>query len=194
MTPPPPFSSSLRLANIEDLPRIGIVAVGGFYHSPDFEFERPRHDDFPHDTLANYRAFYRHAILDPGALVLVSEDDYDEQESEAVHRALRDIYPAPADQRPAHKLGKGRVIVGVASLVLEADVKRHAEFLPDGTVDSLWNTCMLTNVGVGLGPVPDIHLESPDDRERDKSGEAGEQFEKYLTAPEERYLGPRGLQ
>lgn len=102
----PKMTHGLRLANPSDLPRIGIVAAAGFYHSPIFHFERPQHASCLLDTLADYRATFQRAILDPASAVLVVEDDYNAEEVDATYGALSLIHTKLQDQSASEKTSK----------------------------------------------------------------------------------------
>ncbi|CAD6581454.1 MAG: hypothetical protein ASARMPREDX12_000470 [Alectoria sarmentosa] len=96
----PPMTWGLRLANHSDLPRIGLVAAAGFYHSPIFHFDRPRHASYLLYTLADYRTTYQRATLDPASAVLVVEDDYNAEEVGATYGALSLIHIKLQDKNP----------------------------------------------------------------------------------------------
>src|SRR2546421_1908472 len=69
-----PSLGSLRLATVQDVPRIGIVAAASFYHSPYFHYQRPDYQKFPFDTVASYRTQFMDAILGNDSVVIVAED------------------------------------------------------------------------------------------------------------------------
>ncbi|CAO2650933.1 Nn.00g092300.m01.CDS01 [Neocucurbitaria sp. VM-36] len=108
---PLPSVERVRLATLEDLHRISIVAAAAFFWSPTFRFQRPRYNDFPLDTIASYLVEYKAAIKDPACAVLVAEDVLEEDEAKDVYEALRFAY-GPKSPRQ-----KG--IVGVCSLSLK---------------------------------------------------------------------------
>ncbi|KAF1852077.1 uncharacterized protein K460DRAFT_402071 [Cucurbitaria berberidis CBS 394.84] len=108
---PLPSVEGVRLATLEDLHRISIVAAAAFFWSPTFRFQRPRHGEFPSDTIASYWADYKAAITDPACAVLVAEDVLEEDEANDIYEALRFAY------RPNPPRQKG--IVGVCSLSLK---------------------------------------------------------------------------
>ncbi|ORY00360.1 hypothetical protein BCR34DRAFT_112754 [Clohesyomyces aquaticus] len=125
-----PFNT-LRLATLNDLPRVALVAAAGFYHSPTFQFQRPYYAEFPHDTVAAYWNEYRKAILDPATVVLVSEDMWDPNESQAVYEALRRI--AAFNHRPSPTC---KVIVGICSINLKPGSWRIGQFQTGNHVHS----------------------------------------------------------
>ena len=127
LPPPPPFPTSVRLATLDDLPRLAFVAAAGFYHSQFFAFQRPRFNEYPKDTLANYKDQCLTHIVDPSQILLVAEADYDENEGEAVNQILRDADASAGlpEQRAGHP---GKVIVGYAVILLKNDVKRIGTF------------------------------------------------------------------
>ncbi|KAF2636391.1 hypothetical protein P280DRAFT_459722 [Massarina eburnea CBS 473.64] len=111
----PPFDD-LRLATLEDLPRIATVAAAGFFHSPTFRYQRVYHAEYPDDTLASYWAEYRSSILNPACAVLVAEDTFAEDEGRHVYEALRGATtycPATASPVRGHS-----VVVGIASIAI----------------------------------------------------------------------------
>ncbi|OCK75543.1 hypothetical protein K432DRAFT_337236 [Lepidopterella palustris CBS 459.81] len=123
----PHLFDHIRLARLEDLDRIAIVAAAGFYHSPVFQFQRPYHDDYPEDTLASYHAEYEAAILDPNAAVLVAEDLPEDLESENVYEALRRVCPLTPEPG-----ANGKAIVGVLSITLQPGSKWSGQLQPKG--------------------------------------------------------------
>lgn len=127
-----PELGGLRLARLSDLPRIGIVAAAGFYRSPVFQYQRPYHDLFVHDTVSNYKGAYLRSIWDPNSIVLVVEDTMDWNEADHVHAALRKAYPTLEDQVAPGSLGAGKAIVGVASVSLRPGSQRAGQFQPKG--------------------------------------------------------------
>ena len=108
---PFPSVERVRLATLEDLHRISIVAAAAFFWSPTFRFQRPRYNDFALDTIASYLVEYKAAIKDPACAVLVAEDVLEEDEAKDVYEALRFAF-GPKSQ---HQKG----IVGVCSLSLK---------------------------------------------------------------------------
>jgi hypothetical protein len=144
MTPSVPAFGRLRLAKLSDLRRIGFVAAASFYHSTFFPYSRPFFADYPSDTAASYRAEYQEGILDPKKIVLVALEDPKDNEVDSVYDALKRIYPekiVPSDD------DDGQVIVGVVSMSLEMDPKRHGKFQPEGrlvTCDRQWRELITT--------------------------------------------------
>jgi hypothetical protein len=108
--------NGVRLATLEDLDRISIVAASAFFWSPTFRFQRPHYRDFPADTIASYRIEYEKAIRDPTCVVIVAEDILESDEAEHVYEALRYRF---AHQSPI--LGQ-ESIVGVCSFTLKPDL------------------------------------------------------------------------
>jgi hypothetical protein len=107
----PPSINGVRLAKLEDLARISIVAAAAFFWSPTFRFQRPHYRDFPADTVASYAIEYEKAIRDPACVVLIVEDVLEPDEAEHVYEALR-----PALRPP---LSGEKGIVGVCSFTLK---------------------------------------------------------------------------
>lgn len=108
---PVPSINGVRLATLNDLHRISIVAAAAFFWSPTFKFQRPRYKHFPADTVASYRVEYENAILAEDIVVLVAEDILESDEAEHVYDALRSACSASC----AGKKG----IVGVCSFKLK---------------------------------------------------------------------------
>jgi len=128
MNSPPPasFPPSIRPALLTDIPRIGLVAAAGFYHSNLYAYMRPHFSSYPNDSIADYRVKFSRLILDPGFIVLVAEDMYLEDEREKVYPALKDVYYKEG-------MGKGkRVIVAVMSVRLQGGSRWIGGFLPEG--------------------------------------------------------------
>ena len=136
-SPPPRFSTSVRLARYSDVSRIGVVAASSFYHSPFFHYERPYYEKYPHDTLSSYRNSFRKAILDPDAIVLVAEDSLDRNEAGAVYNSLAADYPPFSEQIPRDVLETGKVIVAVSSFTLLPGSPWHGQFQPEGAQDRI---------------------------------------------------------
>jgi len=111
-SPVVPSFDRLRLATMEDLPRIATVAAAGFFHSPTFQYQRRRYAEYPDDTLLSYSTQYAASILDPQCIVLVAEDRLVDTEGGQVYDALR---RAAAYIPGAGPLGV-QVVVGVASV------------------------------------------------------------------------------
>lgn len=110
-----PSLYTVRLATLQDVPRMGFVAVAGFRHTQIFEFERPYYEEHPQDALDSVSQLFRDAILDANTVVLVAEDEYDDDEKNHVPRA-----------RP-EKPGQ-RVIVGIGSWRYEPGSARMGQF------------------------------------------------------------------
>lgn len=110
---PLPNVDGVRLANLEDLPRISIVAAAAFFWSPSFRFQRPCYKEFPEDTIASYWNEYEAAIQDPTCVVLVTEDILEADEAEHIYEALRSACP------PSMPGQQG--IVGVCSINLKPE-------------------------------------------------------------------------
>lgn len=123
-----PDVDGVRLATLNDLPRIAIVAAAAFFWSPTFRFQRPHYQEFPADTLASYWAEYEEAIKDPACVVLVTEDVLDAGEAEHVYKALQ---PACLLYFPRHK-----GIVGVCSIMLKPNSCYVGHFQPAGKLIS----------------------------------------------------------
>ncbi|KAF2873041.1 hypothetical protein BDV95DRAFT_491126 [Massariosphaeria phaeospora] len=125
MSPKPllPSFGHVRLATLEDLPRIAPVAAAGFFWSPTFQFQRPLHAKFPNDTIASYWDEYQAAIRDPGSVVIVAEDLVDEKEDGGVYEALR-----TASAYSACLVVGVQVVVGVCSINLRPGSPHIGQF------------------------------------------------------------------
>jgi hypothetical protein len=121
-----PSLPGIRVARPSDLPRIGLVAASGFYHSPVFQYQRPYHAHFPEDTLCSYLEEYRTALLAPDCIVIVAEDVSTSSESDYIYPALRDISTDSATQPNIS------TVVGVASLMLPKDSWSHGRYNVEG--------------------------------------------------------------
>ncbi|KAJ4312732.1 hypothetical protein N0V84_009794 [Fusarium piperis] len=124
--PAPPLGL-LRLASPADILRIGIVAAAGFRYSPVFDWERPKHAQFPQDTLLSYRHEFSSVIKSPEHIVLVATDRFDPTEGEKTSAIIpRDngwVAPEPGDD--------GEVVVGVACWKLQPGSDRKGSFQND---------------------------------------------------------------
>ena len=125
-----PPMGRLRLARLSDIDRIGLIAAASFYHSTFFPYSRPLYQCFPRDTIAKYRAEYRAGILDPNEVVLVAVDEFNTAEVDFVYDALKSAYP----RDEGNKQDSGGTVVGVISLSLRNDSKRHGQFNPEGSL------------------------------------------------------------
>lgn len=123
-----PKIDGVRLARLDELDRIALVAAAGFFHSPVFHFQRPHYDAFPEDTVASYQAEYEAAMLDPNSIVLVAEQIPDKNETNKVYEALQRLGPSRSQIS-----SDGKVIVGVASISLPPHSRRSGVLQPKGT-------------------------------------------------------------
>ncbi|KAJ4369023.1 hypothetical protein N0V83_006105 [Neocucurbitaria cava] len=124
---PFPAVERVRLASLDDLHRISIVAAAAFFWSPTFQFQRPRYNKYPSDTVASYLIEYRAAIKDPTCAVLVAEDVLEENEAEDVYEALRPAY----GPKPPREEG----IIGVCSLSLRPNSHYVGRCQPESKLD-----------------------------------------------------------
>lgn len=107
----PPLPLNVRLATPADLPRLGIVAVAGYYNAEIFSFRRPHFSEYPGDTVDNYTAGYRGEFLNARSAVFVVEDELRLDEVDQVCDELKPLWP---------KYGKedaGRKVIVAASSV-----------------------------------------------------------------------------
>jgi ribosomal protein S18 acetylase RimI-like enzyme len=103
--------NGVRLATLDDLPRISVVAAAALFSSPTFKFQRSHYKDFPSDTVAGYFVEYEKAIKDAACVVLVAEDVLDKNEAQHVYDELRYAY----DSETSNHEG----VVGVCSIRLK---------------------------------------------------------------------------
>lgn len=143
-----PSVEGVRLATLDDLDRISLVAAAAFFSSPSFQFQRVNYQTFPSDTIYSYFVQYEKALRDPACVVLVAEDNIQEDESEHVYEALRESFKSVLPTR--------RSIVGVCSIQLKSESAYIHHFQPKD---------VLAGVAERLD-VPDL--------ERDQSTEAVE--------------------
>lgn len=129
MQPRIPPLNSLRLATPSDIPRIGIIAVSGFYYSPVFHWYRPYHSSYPASTLNSYRKIFGDYIKSPKHIVLVAVDKFVIDESEKSGAVI------PEGEKTVKDEGE-EVIVGVAVWNLEEGSKRVGQFQGD------WGMCL----------------------------------------------------
>lgn len=178
--PAPPFSGTVRLAKLADIPRIGVVAAASFYHSSWFKYQRPYHEQYPLDTLSSYRDSFRKAILNHDSVVLVAEDTLDPNESRQVYDALAKVYPQFGDQIPDESLRNGKAVVSVAAFSLLPESSRRGQFQPEGLLLACY--CPKCDANLTL----DEGIELPDDpvNRRDMNQTAAENVSKALHQKE----------
>ena len=120
---PEPALGSLRVATYDDIPRLGLVAEGGFYYSPVFEYERPQHKAYPQDTLQSFQEQFQHALGSVDQIVIVAEDNYEPNESSKTEAVV------PADNGWRPPAAGEKVIVGLLSLKLSPSSKRRGRYV-----------------------------------------------------------------
>ena len=117
-----PAFPCLRLASLQDVPRIAVVSTLGFRDSEIFKFERPKYDQYPHDTITAFRNLFREQISNPNSVVVVAEDVRlpDEDQNPLVDGADDSV------------VTPHRVVVGVCSWVFQSGSERKGQFaFPD---------------------------------------------------------------
>ncbi|KAJ4361053.1 uncharacterized protein N0V89_001622 [Didymosphaeria variabile] len=105
--------------------------------------------------------------LDSKKLVLVALSHYDEKENDSVYDELKTVYPPTGTKPDVDEDGK--VIVGIISMTLELDPKRHGQYQPEE-------------------PDATKPPEDPDDRKRDICLKAFKILDKALKGPGEKWL------
>jgi hypothetical protein len=164
--------------------RIGFVAAASFYHSTFLPYSRPFFANYPNDTITSYRSEYQEGTLDPKRVVLVALDDPKDNEPDSVYDALKKIYPQKPTGTDDHD---GKVIVGIVSMSLEFDPKRHKQLQPEGRL-MLYNKRYRNLTQVDLGEdLPEPHAD-PEDRKRDAFPDALKFVDKVLKNLEEKYV------
>lgn len=133
-----PFVDGVRLATVQDLHRISIVAAAAFFSSPTFQFQRPHYRQFPCDTIASYFFQYESALKDPCSMVLVAEDILEEAESHHVYRELQWAFSPQPSQR--------KDIVGVAGIQLKPGSSYAGQFQPADMSANAAEPCHFQNL------------------------------------------------
>ncbi|KPI41503.1 uncharacterized protein AB675_9096 [Cyphellophora attinorum] len=123
----PPLSPGLRVAHIDDIPRMAKICVAGFYtpphpdngsssHTEFFGWSRPYYAEYPENTYADYADAMRRYIADAGCVVLVAEDLYlgPIEERACVDDAILDPTGMIREKDPGEQ-----VVVGVAGWLVE---------------------------------------------------------------------------
>lgn len=105
------FVDGVRLAIVQDLHRISIVAAAAFSSLPTFQFQRPHYRQFPYDTITYYFFQYEFTLEHHCSTVLVAEDILEEAES---HHVYKELQWASSSQPSQHQ-----DIVGVAGIQLK---------------------------------------------------------------------------
>ncbi|KAI8710406.1 hypothetical protein NCS52_01577200 [Fusarium sp. LHS14.1] len=124
LSPSPPFGS-LRRALPADVPRIGIVATGGYRYSPVFKNERPNHADFAGDTLLSYRHEFLSLIESREHIVFVATDKFDPNEGKMTKAII------PADDDWPMPEPDDEVVIGVACWKLSPESDRKGSIQND---------------------------------------------------------------
>jgi hypothetical protein len=120
-SPPVPAFPSLWLASLQDVPRIAVVSTLGFQESEIFRFERPKHDQYPQDTLTAFRNLFREQISDPNSVV-VAEDV----------RLPGGDQSSLVDDADDSAVNPHRIVVGVCSWIFQSGSERNGQFaFPD---------------------------------------------------------------
>ena len=118
----------LDIARPHHILRCAMVAYAGFEGSPVFDWERPKHHEYPQDTLASYMHQVQELMKRDDVIVLVCADQYRSLESESVGipgSGIRRIYHNSGWQQPE----EGRlVVVGWAAIIFKPGSKRNGQF------------------------------------------------------------------
>jgi hypothetical protein len=185
MDPQAPQLERVRLATLDDLPRMAIVAAAGFFHSPVFQYQRPHYDAYPEDTIASYLVEYEAAICDPNSVVLVAEDLQDPQELEKAYDALRDVTLSTCPLTP----GK-TVITGVSSIALPPGSYWSGRLQPLGTLSrsAAPLSCICAPSAALTATVADFKANCPSEAppQRDQCSKGGELYSKATTPAKNR--------
>lgn len=172
MYPEAPQFGVLRLATLFDVPRIGVVAVKGFRHSPVFQWERPYYENYPEDTLMSYRAMFAQLIKNPKYIVLTVSDSFDPDEG---NKSSMFISP---DRRAVEPNNGDSVIVGVASWRLELGSIRIGQFQNDKGMTFRLSIKPIAHCNV------DSSVDFPEGLQRDKNQSHITAFDKLCSAAE----------
>ena len=119
---PLPRLGMLRVATPPDVLRIGIVATAGFRHTEQFIWERPRHQQYPQDTILFFREEFADFMKSPEHIVLVAFDKYEADESNKTAAVI------PPDNGFTPPEAGEQVIVAVGCWKLEPGSKRKGRF------------------------------------------------------------------
>src|ERR1700760_1598017 len=117
--PPYPPLGRLRLATIDDIPRIAEVALAGFAETALFGWVKPYHHQYPKDSLKAYQYAFSLSLYDPGCVVIVAEDALKPSENDHVTATIdpdQEI-PKPSSGQP--------IVVGVMSIKLTGNARWH---------------------------------------------------------------------
>ena len=144
LRPHPPFPPNMRMATVEDLPRLSLVGAAGFRDSPFYYFQRPAHADFPQDTVDDYRCQCIKSMMDASEILVVVSAEYRDDEIEFVHEELKNTYQQ--NQPKVSKASGQQVIVGYVSCVFANPTQRNGRFATEGAPPS-WR--LVCSVGVG---------------------------------------------
>ena len=128
----PPFPKSVRLAQISDIQRLGIIATASLFYSSWFHHKRPFYKEYTSDAVTSYAESFRKAILNPQLVVLVAEDTLKSDEIERVFPELKLMLQAT--RTPLDAVPEGtttyQVIVSAAILSLTTNSAFHGVFQP----------------------------------------------------------------
>ncbi|KAH3910185.1 hypothetical protein HBI56_222680 [Parastagonospora nodorum] len=159
-----PQVHSVRIATLDDLPRIAFVAASAFFWSPTFRYQRPHYGEYPKDTLASYWNEYEESIRDPAYVVLVAEDFIETDEADHVYEALKS---ACRPSTPGRK-----VIVGLCSVLLKPGSSYTGHFQSTNSPES-------------------IHQFKHMDLKRDQCADATKIYRSVMGPPKSRHLAGR---
>jgi len=132
--PYPPLESDLRLATIDDVPRLAAVAVAGFFGESTFDAARPLHKIHAGDTIAAFRDTMHGNIRDTNSVTVVIEADADLDETKKTDATIR-----RRDGDYVLKEGK-KIVVGFATWDFRPGSARAGQFndeslVPDVEID-----------------------------------------------------------
>ncbi|KAK5464916.1 hypothetical protein LTS15_001479 [Exophiala xenobiotica] len=144
MLPPPPSFDVLRLAAPADILRFGVVATCGARDSSVFDWECPYHEDYPEDTILEYRREFPEFIRRTDYIVLVVDDKFEPDESKKSKAIIAHDHVAPRPE-PGEE-----VIVGVACWNLWPGSHRRGQFQNNNGVDIKGGDIVPTGLSVSL--------------------------------------------
>jgi hypothetical protein len=117
--PPYPPLGKLRLATIEDIPRITEVALAGYSHTPVFPWINTKHHQYPKDSFKGVQHSFARELCNPGYVVLVAVDAFNPSENDAINATI-----VPDEELAKPRRGQP-IVVGVVSIQLSGNSRWH---------------------------------------------------------------------
>lgn len=158
-----PDLEPLRLANTADADRIAAIATAGFYYSPVFQWERPRHAQHPLSTIKSYHRMFLEQILDREFVVVVATDKAKQNENHFTEATVIQ------GESIGIRRDDGTAVVGVASWQLRSGSRLK------GLLQCQCNEAHGEEIDLGI------------DDEADKDQKATAELDHACTAREDKY-------